>query len=77
MKNRKIGLPVYENPPPPPPPHPRYTRPPLGLMPRFMWEGERLFEVCSAITRRYQSCMEIPIEWVREYNELIIKKSET
>ncbi|GED35004.1 hypothetical protein P9G84_31905 [Brevibacillus centrosporus] len=45
-------------------------KPPLGLMPRKIWEEKRLDEVVSAIARYLNVNRTIPREWVEEYNEL-------
>lgn len=50
-------------------------KPPLGLKPKQLhYETvriERFKEVCGAITRYANTGMEINIEWIKEYNELI------
>jgi hypothetical protein len=51
-------------------------KPPLGLMSKKIWDEKRFYEVCFAITKYYQDCREIPIEWIEEYNELIRKKND-
>tara|TARA_B110000977_G_C10878529_1_gene416560 strand:+ start:348 stop:536 length:189 start_codon:yes stop_codon:yes gene_type:complete len=49
-----------------------YTR---GLIPKWVRENARLNEVQEAILRYYNADLQIPIEWVEEYNELIkVKK---
>ena len=45
--------------------------PPIGLIPKWVRNGERLREVREAIVRYYDAEMEIPVEWMEEYNELI------
>jgi hypothetical protein len=47
------------------------VRPPLGLVPKFVRQKERYYEVCGAIARYYDAGKKIPIEWVEEYNELV------
>jgi hypothetical protein len=48
---------------------------PIGLIPKWIRQEERLNEVGWAIKRYYDAGLEIPIEWVEEYNELIkVKK---
>ena len=47
-------------------------RPPLGLIPKEVWQSKRFKEVCEAITRYYTSGFQIPLEWVEEYNELVV-----
>ena len=46
-------------------------RPPLGLMPHSVFLSRRLEEIFEAIERYYQANMQIPIEWITEYNLLI------
>lgn len=47
------------------------SKPPLGLMPKYVWQEQRLHEVSAAIERRMKAfSYTIPIEWVEEYNEL-------
>lgn len=48
-------------------------RPPIGIMPRYIWEEKRLSELISAINRYVDNCMPVPMEWIEEYNELIVK----
>lgn len=50
--------------------------PPVGLKPKFINRLERLNYVKGEMTRYFNSGLEVPIEWVEEYNELIneIKK---
>ena len=47
------------------------VKPPIGLKPKWLSDKERLNEVRSAIVRYYRAELKIPIEWVKEYNELI------
>jgi len=44
--------------------------PPVGLFPRFIHDASRLTDVRLAIIRYYEAGLEIPIEWIEEYNEL-------
>ena len=46
-------------------------KPPLGLIPKYIRQGQRYSEVCKAIARYYNADKVIPIEWIEEYNELI------
>ena len=46
-------------------------RPPLGLVPKWVRQKERYYEVCEAIARYYDAGKKIPIEWIEEYNELV------
>ncbi len=46
-------------------------KPPLGLMPKDIHKRNRFHDVCSAISRHYNSGSKIPIKWIQEYNELL------
>lgn len=48
-------------------------KPPLGLMPRYLWERKRRYEIGEAISRYVEVDKSIPVEWLDEYNELIQK----
>jgi hypothetical protein len=48
---------------------------PIGIMPKYIWDDKRFYEVCGAITRYYQEGLEIPIEWIEEYNQYIRSKN--
>jgi len=58
------------------------TKPPLGLIPKRFHDQrvkvERFNEVCGAIARYYDARLNIKIEWIEEYNELVdyLDKSE-
>lgn len=41
-------------------------------MPKKFWDEQRKEELGSAIQRYLDSGMVIPIEWVKEYNQLLI-----
>jgi len=45
--------------------------PPLGLTPKWFWQGQRITEIIKALDRYIQAELEIPIEWVEQYNELV------
>jgi hypothetical protein len=47
------------------------VKPPIGLRPKWIIDKERLNEVRSAIVRYYDAELKIPIEWLKEYNQLI------
>ena len=49
----------------------KQTKPPLGLMPHSVFLLRRLEEIFQAIERYYEANMQIPIEWIEEYNLLI------
>jgi len=46
-------------------------KPPLGLVPKRIRQGQRLLEINEAIARYYNANMIIPIEWVEEHIDLI------
>lgn len=45
-------------------------KPPLGLMPRKLWDEKRADEIRAAIERYNEAGAVIPAEWVEEYNEI-------
>jgi hypothetical protein len=46
-------------------------KPPIGLKPKFINDEQRLNEVRGAISRYYEAELKIPIDWIKEYNDLI------
>jgi hypothetical protein len=46
-------------------------KPPIGLVPKFVWKERRLCEVKAAIQRYLDAGCRVPPEWIAEYNELI------
>jgi len=46
-------------------------KPPLGLIPKYIWMEKRYIEVCQAIARYYNAGAKIPIEWIKEHNEIV------
>lgn len=51
----------------------RLRKPPMGVMNRYIIDHDRFLDLCGAISRRYDAGMQIPIDWVQEYNELVIR----
>ena len=51
-------------------------KPPLGIMPRYLWERKRCREIAEAIDRYTYAEKPIPNEWVEEYNELVEKGTD-
>lgn len=49
---------------------------PIGIIPKYIWDDKRFHELCEAITRYYSKGLEIPIEWIEEYNEYIRNKKK-
>jgi DNA-directed RNA polymerase subunit RPC12/RpoP len=58
----------------------KFTKPPLGLRPRYIADAQRLQEISLAMLRYIGAAYIIPKEWLEEYKEiserLIIRKSE-
>jgi hypothetical protein len=50
------------------------TRPPLGLVPRFVCDAHRMAEIQAAVNRFMDVGRPVPIEWIAEYNELARRK---
>ena len=49
----------------------RTTKPPLGVMPRFVADERRLEELKEAMMRFISANWPINVEWLTEYNEII------
>jgi hypothetical protein len=49
-------------------------KPPIGIMPRHIWEAQRLDELRGAIYRYFHANLQISPEWIEEYNELLKKR---
>ena len=45
-------------------------KPPIGIMPRDMWDRERQKDLADAMERYLEAGMKIPAEWIEEYNEI-------
>lgn len=45
-------------------------KPPLGVMPRDIWDRKRQEELAEAMARYLEAGMKIPTEWLEEYNEI-------
>lgn len=48
-----------------------YNKPPLGLVPYNIWVAERINEIKLAIDRYKDENLQIPTEWLEEYNKLV------
>jgi hypothetical protein len=53
-----------------------YKAPPLGIMPRYVWDDLRLKALVAAMRRMQDNGYPIPVEWVEEYNELLIRQAK-
>lgn len=53
------------------------VKPPLGVMPQKYWwdkvRDERVIALNNAMVRYFEANKEIPIDWVKERNELLNK----
>ena len=47
------------------------TRPPHGLVPRYIVTEQRLDDIINAIHRYLEVKMVIPVEWLSEYNFIL------
>lgn len=47
-------------------------KPPIGLMPKRMWQEQRLNDLNDAIDRYEKAKCEVPVEWLYERNELVL-----
>jgi hypothetical protein len=45
---------------------------PLGVIPKKIWKEQRLGDLRDAIDRYLEANQRIPIEWIEEYNELLV-----
>ena len=50
---------------------PECEKPPLGVMPKYIWDKKRLSDLASAMQRYLDAEKLIPKEWIDEYNELM------
>lgn len=48
-----------------------YPVPPLGIMPRKLWNERRVVDIVEAAKRFRDAGYDIPKEWQDEYNDLI------
>lgn len=46
------------------------TKPPLGVIPKWIHDEHRREDVGSAIIRYVEACLPVDPEWVEEYNSL-------
>lgn len=47
------------------------NKPPLGIMPKKLWQEERLERLKECIERHTNAYYPINEEWVKEYNDLL------
>lgn len=46
------------------------NKPPLGVMPRNIWDRKRQIDLAAAMGRYLEAGKKIPKEWLDEYNEI-------
>ena len=46
-------------------------KPPLGITPKWAWDKQRSENIVAAMLRYMDADMEIPIDWIKEHNELV------
>lgn len=46
-------------------------KPPLGIVPRYIWEEKRRDELVKAMNRYTAAGCRVPPEWIAEYNALV------
>ncbi|MGJ1198858.1 hypothetical protein ACR777_05480 [Sphingobacterium spiritivorum] len=52
-------------------------KPPIGIVPDYIWKEQRIKELAAAITRFLESSYFIISEsWIKEYNSLIQERNE-
>ena len=48
-----------------------HIKPPLGLRPRWVHDGERIRDIFDAMERYSEAGIPIPIEWLKELREYL------
>lgn len=51
-------------------------RPPIGLIPKYIWISQRIMNINNAINRYNEVQKEVPIEWYLEKAELLMEHYE-
>ncbi|MDO4802745.1 MAG: hypothetical protein Q4A15_11325 [Prevotellaceae bacterium] len=46
-------------------------KPPLGLMPHYIWVDKRIAEILAAFERYSNAGKAVPVEWIEELRKLI------
>ena len=47
-----------------------HKKPPIGVVPKYLHDSIRQGSLAEAIKRYVEAKIQIPIEWVEEYNEI-------
>lgn len=53
-----------------------WKKPPIGIMPRYIFISKRIRDIVEAMNRFIEVERDIPIEWVRELNDLLTEQKE-
>lgn len=53
------------------------NKPPIGVIPRELWNERRIEDLKDAIDRHIRENQRIPVEWIREYNDLLSGRDES
>lgn len=48
-----------------------HSRPPLGVMPKYIWDEKRMNHLKEAIDRYILANQNVPAEWISEYHDLM------
>lgn len=49
---------------------------PIGVMPKYIWNDHRLQALSDAIQRYTDANLQVPQEWIDEYNKLVDEMEE-
>ena len=52
-------------------PKKKENRPPLGVMPKSIWDRKRIASLKEGIKNYLDADKDIPVDWVTEYNDLV------
>ena len=55
----------------------KYTKPPLGIMPRTLVDQSRLSDIFQAILRYMTEGATIPRDWVLELNDILARYTDS
>jgi hypothetical protein len=47
----------------------RKDKPPIGLVPKYIWEQQRVVDICEAMLRYAKNGRKLPAEWIIELEE--------
>ena len=52
-------------------PNKPYPKPPIGLLPQYLWKEQRMNEIKEAVARYMEVGARVSASWLEEYNELV------